>query len=56
MDTGTPPLLGADLYERDLQAWCERQAALLHGMIEPGNRTEIDYANLAEGIEALGRS
>jgi hypothetical protein len=40
------------LYERDLVAWTEEQAALLRS----GKLREIDAAHLAEEIESLGSS
>ncbi len=42
----------AHLYERDFCAWLDRQAALLHS----GQHGALDATNLAEEIEAMGRS
>ena len=44
------------LYERDLHAWCEQQAALLRVQGRPSANGGLDYENLAEEIETLGRS
>ncbi len=48
----------ADLYDADTVLWSERQAALLRRRAagELGNEADIDWANVAEEIEALGRS
>jgi hypothetical protein len=43
-------------YERDFHAWCMEQAAALRGRARPGVNDGLDYANLAEEIECLGRS
>ena len=41
-----------DLYNHDFYAWTQQQAALLRD-----EKTQaLDYANLAEEIESLGRS
>jgi len=40
------------LYERDLYAWATRNAALLRA----GRLAEIDYMNIAEELESMGRS
>ena len=45
---------GADLYERDYLAWTEVQAAALRA--RRGGENALDYDNLAEEIEDLGRS
>ena len=43
-------------YERDILAWSEHQADLLR-RLEGGERVnDVDWTNLAEEIEALGRS
>lgn len=41
-----------DLYNHDFYAWTQQQAALLRDQKTPA----LDYANLAEEIESLGRS
>jgi hypothetical protein len=43
-----------DLYEHDYVAWAEAQAAALRA--RDGGRNALDYENLAEEIEDLGRS
>jgi hypothetical protein len=44
------------LYDHDFPLWTERQAALL-GRLRRGERvTDIDWDNLIEEVEALGRS
>jgi hypothetical protein len=47
-----------DLYEEDLTLWTERQAALLRRRAagELANDAEIDWHNVAEEIESVGRS
>src|SRR5256885_351038 len=40
------------LYDEDFYLWTQQQAALLRD----GKGLELDYANLAEEIESLGRS
>ena len=44
----------ADLYERDYLAWTEVQAAALRA--RKGGENALDYDNLAEEIEDLGKS
>ena len=57
MDTATTTTTTDDaLYERDLHAWCQAQAALLRDRARPGANDGLDYVNLAEEIESLGRS
>jgi hypothetical protein len=48
----------SDLYDDDILAWSERQAALLHRRArgELINETDLDWANIAEEIEDVGRS
>ena len=43
-----------DLYERDYVAWAEAQASALRS--RNGGENALDYDNLAEEIEDLGRS
>jgi hypothetical protein len=56
MDTPLLPDPDPSLYERDFHAWCLEQAAHLRGRIRPGASDALDYENLAEEIETLGRS
>jgi hypothetical protein len=56
MDTPVPPTSDAALYERDFHAWCMEQAARLRARARPGANDGLDYENLAEEIESLGRS
>ena len=48
-------ILHPDLYDSDFHAWCMEQSALLRSR-PPGENDRLDYANLAEEIETLGRS
>jgi len=43
-----------DLYDRDFVLWTEQQAALLRGA--KGSQLPLDWKNLAEEIESLGKS
>lgn len=43
-------------YEEDIYAWSREQAALLRDMAARRVNTPLDLENLAEEIEALGRS
>ena len=47
----------SDLYEADILAWSENQAALLR-RLATGERVnnQIDWANVVEEIESVGRS
>jgi hypothetical protein len=47
----------SDLYEDDILLWSERQAALLRRLAagEHVNDRDLDWANLGEEIEAVGR-
>jgi hypothetical protein len=45
---------GPDLYDQDYVAWAETQAAALRA--RGGGRNALDYDNLAEEIEDLGKS
>ena len=45
----------SDLYDTDVALWSERQAAELRRRAG-GNDTAIDWLNVAEEIEAMGRS
>jgi len=46
----------SDLYEQDIYAWSQHQAALLHRRAagELVNETELDWPNIAEEIESVG--
>ena len=46
------------LYERDILAWSEEQARLLQRLAagEPGVNAAVDWPNLIEEVEAVGRS
>src|SRR4051794_22394006 len=44
------------LYERDFIAWTERQAEALCAAAHGGTHLVLDWKNLAEEIESLGRS
>jgi hypothetical protein len=48
----------SDLYEDDILVWSERQAGLLRRRAagELVNEAELDWPNIAEEIEDLGRS
>lgn len=46
----------SELYERDFHAWTEEQAALLRRAARERVNVALDYTNLAEEIETLGRS
>ena len=47
----------SDLYDDDIVLWSERQAALLR-RVAAGERVnnEVDWGNVAEEIEAVGRT
>ena len=45
-----------DLYERDILAWSEHQADLLRRLGHGERVNDVDWANLAEEIEDVGRS
>ncbi|WP_426959465.1 DUF29 domain-containing protein [Muricoccus radiodurans] len=46
----------ADLYDRDFVAWTEEQAARLRAAAAARVNADVDWANVAEEIESLGRS
>jgi hypothetical protein len=46
----------SDLYEQDFIGWTEQQARLLRQAAAAGNDLGLDWANLIEEIESLGRS
>lgn len=51
METARPARVDAGLYDRDYHAWTRLQAELLHS----GRINEVDFANLAEEIEDMGK-
>ena len=44
------------LYDQDFVAWSEQQAAALRSAARTGTNQRLDWENLAEEIESLGRS
>jgi hypothetical protein len=44
------------LYDKDLVAWSHQQAAVLRAAARSGSNQLVDWENLAEEIEDLGRS
>lgn len=46
----------ATLYEQDVVLWAEQQGKLLRAAAARGRNEPIDWENLAEEIESLGRS
>ncbi len=44
------------LYDKDFLAWSEQQAAALRAARRDGSNRRLDWENLAEEIEDLGRS
>jgi hypothetical protein len=44
------------LYDKDLVAWSHQQAAVLRAAARTGSNQLVDWENLAEEIEDLGRS
>jgi hypothetical protein len=44
------------LYEKDTVAWSEHQAAALRAAARGGSNQPLDWENLAEEIESLGKS
>jgi hypothetical protein len=44
------------LYEEDTVAWSEQQAAALRAAARTGSNQHLDWENLAEEIESLGKS
>ena len=56
MDTTTATLADDTLYECDFYEWCEQQAARLRAGAKLGANDGLDYENLAEEIESLGKS
>jgi len=46
----------SDLYERDFIGWTEQQARLLRQAAAAGSNLGLDWANLIEEVEGLGRS
>jgi hypothetical protein len=44
------------LYDEDFVAWSEQQAEALRAAARTGSNQQLDWENLAEEIESLGRS
>jgi hypothetical protein len=44
------------LYEQDTAAWSEQQAAALRAAGRGGSNQPLEWENLAEEIESLGKS
>ncbi len=44
------------LYDRDLMLWSEEQARMLRAAADAGWNAPIDWVNVAEEIESLGKS
>lgn len=44
------------LYDADFVAWSRQQAKALRAAARPGSNQDLDWENLAEEIEGLGRS
>jgi hypothetical protein len=44
------------LYDQDLRLWSEEQARMLRAAADAGWNAPIDWVNVAEEIESLGRS
>lgn len=44
------------LYDRDFYAWTREQAARLRAEATRGNNAPLDWENLAEEVESMGRS
>jgi hypothetical protein len=44
------------LYDEDFVAWAERQAAALRSAARAGSNLPLDWENLAEEVDSLGRS
>src|SRR5215510_7104600 len=44
------------LYDKDFVAWTEQQAEALRAAARGGSNQPLDWENLAEEIESLGRS
>ncbi len=44
------------IYDRDFVAWTEQQATALREAARTGTNLDLDWENLAEEIESLGRS
>ena len=49
-------MTSADLHETDFVAWTERQAALLRTPVTERGSLALDWENLADEIESLGRT
>jgi hypothetical protein len=49
------PAMGS-LYDTDLYLWSREQAEILRHMARNGNNARVDWENVAEEIESLGKS
>lgn len=56
MDTVPKVSSATQLYESDFHAWCMEQAELLRAQGRSIGENHLDFENLAEEIESLGRS
>ena len=50
------PTAAAQLYEQDFVRWAETQAAALRDAARSGANLPLDWDNLIEEVESLGRS
>jgi hypothetical protein len=50
------PRSAADLYEQDFVRWTEQQSSALREAATVGTSLPLDWENLAEEVESLGRS
>ena len=50
------PRSAADLYEQDFVRWTEQQSSALREAATVGTNLPLDWENLAEEVESLGRS
>jgi hypothetical protein len=48
--------MGGDLYQEDFYTWTRQQAAALRSLATRQPSNEVDWPNLIEEVEALGRS
>ena len=47
---------GAQLYQRDFVRWTEQQSTALRDVARSSTNLPLDWENIAEEIESLGRS
>ena len=50
------PISAAQLYEEDFVRWTELQSSALRDAARVGTNLPLDWENLAEEVESLGRS